>query len=1035
MMTRKFNLLLSLLGVLVTSSGAMAQTAARTVMVQSNNALLLYPTNFWSANAAQARAGLSLGSAATNPASAFQPSSLILSNLAAGQGLGVTNITGTLSVVSGGTGGTNATEARANLGLGSAATNPASAFQPSSTILSNLATGNGADLTNIAGTIAGSTFAISNVTGLQSALDTKLATNGNGAGLSSLSASAVSSGTLGVAFGGTGATNAAGARTSLGLGTAATSAVTAFQPSSIILSNLATGNGADLTNLTATVIGTNINISNVTGLQSVLDGKLATNGNASSLINFPALLLRTNGSGAGLTSLSASAISSGTLGVVYGGTGATNASGARIALGLGTTDDVVLGQLEITEDAGINVQTATGKANTRANLGLSWAGLTNTSAMAFRDALELGTTNDTTFNSVSVGSGSATNPAIKLGATNWGFWRATGPDRIFVSVNGTTSATFTSNSVAATTFSGNLSGGVSVGAGQSISFGGGANVAGTRTNLGLGAAWLTNTDAASFRTAIGLDSASTNPASAFQPASTILSNLATGNGADLTNITATISGTNIAISNVVGLQSALDGKLATNGSGATLTNLTASNIAGAVALINGGTGATNAAGARTNLGLGATFLTNSTTAAFRTGIGLGSSNDVSFNALTLGSSGGITFPGTSAGTTRTNLDLGWPALTNTNAATALLGVNTNGNVVYAGTNVLTFTNNIGFSSGRIEIGDGLGFWDGPNGDYTLFFQSDDPVILNASRWDDPGVRSALGLGATWLTNANVTNFRTAIGLGLPALTSADNESFLAALGIGPSYPGEFNELRVRDLGLGVWSLAVDDTEAGFAVPIIFAGSNSAANTAATRTNLGLGATWLTNTNVTNFRTAIGLGATNTVTFGNINAAQIVIAGTNIAETGIISGGGFYISDENTNNTATVFEFSGDAAERLRANARTNLGLGVFRESDIDRFAEIYSGTNLRIVVGDSIGFYEGISFIGTNASNYAANSRTSLRIPLPALTNTSNVTMMRALSGSTNTNHPFSGSISVTGTNNTNTLIFSNGILQSVTTP
>ena len=37
--------------------------------------------------------------------------------------------------------------------------------------------------------------------------------------------------------------------------------------------------------------------------------------------------------------------------------------------------------------------------------------------------------------------------------------------------------------------------------------------------------------------------------------------------------------------------------------------------------------------------------------------------------------------------------------------------------------------------------------------------------------------------------------------------------------------------------------------------------------------------------------------------------------------------------------------------------------------------------------------------------------------------------MMRALAGSTDTNHPFSGSISVVGTNNTNTLVFSNGIL------
>jgi hypothetical protein len=43
--------------------------------------------------------------------------------------------------------------------------------------------------------------------------------------------------------------------------------------------------------------------------------------------------------------------------------------------------------------------------------------------------------------------------------------------------------------------------------------------------------------------------------------------------------------------------------------------------------------------------------------------------------------------------------------------------------------------------------------------------------------------------------------------------------------------------------------------------------------------------------------------------------------------------------------------------------------------------------------------------------------------------------MMRALAGTTNTNQPFSGSISVVGTNNTNTLIFTNGILREVTTP
>jgi hypothetical protein len=61
----------------------------------------------------------------------------------------------------------------------------------------------------------------------------------------------------------------------------------------------------------------------------------------------------------------------------------------------------------------------------------------------------------------------------------------------------------------------------------------------------------------------------------------------------------------------------------------------------------------------------------------------------------------------------------------------------------------------------------------------------------------------------------------------------------------------------------------------------------------------------------------------------------------------------------------------------------------------------------------------------TSTANAAA-SRTNLSLGLPALTNTSNVTTMRALAGSTNTNEPYSGSVSLT---NTNSLVFSNGVL------
>jgi hypothetical protein len=133
----------------------------------------------------------------------------------------------------------------------------------------------------------------------------------------------------------------------------------------------------------------------------------------------------------------------------------------------------------------------------------------------------------------------------------------------------------------------------------------------------IGGAWLTNTNVTNFRTAIGLGSAATNEASAFQPSSANLTNLASNNAINLTNFPALL--------------------LRTNGSAAGLTSFptlnqnttgTASNVTGVVAITNGGTGTNTAGGARTNLELG---VTNSVTFSNITANGtLGVSNTAAF---------------------------------------------------------------------------------------------------------------------------------------------------------------------------------------------------------------------------------------------------------------------------------------------------------------------------------------------------------------------------------------------------------------------
>lgn len=147
--------------------------------------------------------------------------------------------------------------------------------------------------------------------------------------------------------------------------------------------------------------------------------------------------------------------------------------------------------------------------------------------------------------------------------------------------------------------------------------------------------------------------------------------------------------------------------------------------------------------------------------------------------------------------------------------------------------------------------------------------------------------------------------------------------------------------------------------------------------------------------------------TNTLKFTNSVSVPALVLPRTLYNTNVVLG--FYI----TNSIPNVY---------------TNVQVYGFAWANANsaRLSYYHADKEVMVIDNEFIKLSEPVSFLN---SADAATTRTNLSLGLPALTNTSNVTAMRALSGSTNTNTPYSGSVSLT---NTNTLVFSNGILQSV---
>jgi hypothetical protein len=1132
----------------------------RNVLVGTNNAVV-QPTNFWSADASNARTGLGLGTSATNSASAFQPSSSALTNLSANNGgsltnLAASNVVGTLSLGQGGTGSTNASDARAALGLGTAATNPASAFQSSSPVLSNLAISNGAALTNISAT---------NIVGVIPSSNIPSVTFTN------------FSGTLSIAQGGTGSTNAANARqnlgsttvgdavfvatnseaartalgatsvgssvftaidasaarTSLGLGTASTNSSSVFQPSSAILSNLATGNGVNLTNITATIVGTNISITNVSGLQAVLDGKLSTNGSAAGLTSFPTIvlqtnsvlsifpegLLRTNGSAIGLTNFPVIPVTS-------GGTGGTNAQTARNGIGLGATNTLTIAGLvsqniTIESGGGITLQAVlTNAGSFRTNIGLPWSGLTNSDAASFRTELGLGTAatnassafqpSSSALTNISSGNGGsltnlqATNlvgiiPASNIstvtlsniggtlpiaqggtGATNTVNARASlgstvVGDALFVATNaasartvigGTTigSSVFTLANPSAITFlrlnadntasalsdvnfraaiglgtastnpssafqasSANLTN-LALNNGGSLTNIVSSNIVGT---LGLNRGGTGATNASEARTALELGTAATNASSNFQPSSLVLSNLALSNGGNLTNIPVVgVVGALSTNGSAAGLTNFPASLLTTNGNGAGLTNLTAanitgtvglaSNVTGTIALSNGGSGAINAGGARTNLGLGATNnafsalsvgnnITNASTAsdassAFGNQITIDSTVE---NSLAVGFSHSMSNFGNQAGGsvllggigTMTNwgafLFNGVPqgGTAASSRGNSTFAVNASNGIYLNGPVLLEAIQGSATDSGILQIGSG--------GNVTRTMTNKSTATPAFFGWD--------GFLNTAFSAAQA---RTNIGLSFAALTNTNTTGFNASLYGSGTNPVLYNTNGEVVSPTNFWQQAPIATTVAFSAP-----ATNSTNTATNSRNLIIQSL---SSNIINTTNTLLL-PTNTSTFSGDTAVVIHAGGsgsaTAIRQTGsatnliVLTNLDHAVRFLYFNNTWDFYHnlayvepiyFSGTNAAELAAASRTNLGLGatnevafggiVLRDGDALKSEAAGDGD---LLIGAVNTIFSGA--IGFNNTTNAATTRTNLGIPLPALTNTNNANFQAAV--------------------------------------